>query len=146
MAGNSKHLQIRAAVAAAIATVAEQRVVQNRDFTLAKGVDSQVHVNFRGSDPDKVSMSLAGHPIDWSTEIEIQVLARKIADQEASDAADAIWAQLFALVMADQTLAGKADYLEPGSVDVEDAEGDTSTCRLTWTLTVRHRTDSNSIT
>jgi hypothetical protein len=146
MAGtNSKHLALRAAVATALAGVAGGRVYQNRSFSLATGVESQVHVNFRQADPEKDSMSLAGRPLDWSTEIELVILARKIADQEAADAVDAIWVQAFAAVMADQTLGGLADYLVPGSASVDDGEGDTSTARLTWTLTVTHRTSNNAI-
>lgn len=141
---NSKHLQLRAAVATALAGVAEGRVYQNRSFTLATGVESQVHVNFRQADPDKEVM-YASHPVDWTTTIEVVILTRKIADQEAADAADAIWVDAFAAVMADQTLGGKADYLEPGTAIVDDGEGETSTARLTWSLTARHRTDSNSV-
>lgn len=140
----SKHLQIRAAVAALVASVAGGRIHQNRDFNLATGIDSQVHVNFRRTDPDRVAM-YSGHPVDWATELEIKVLARKVASQEAGDVADEIWVQVFGLVMADQSLGGRAAYLEPGTADVENAEGDTTTARLTWTLTVQHRTDNNSI-
>lgn len=142
---NSKQLQIRAAVATIMASVAEGRVYENRDFNLAQGKDSQVHVNFRRSTPDKSSMQYAGHPIDWGTEIEIKVLTRKTDAGEASDLADAIWVDIFGLVMADQTLGGLVAYLDIAEAEIEDAEADTSTCRLTWSFTAQHRTDSNSI-
>jgi hypothetical protein len=119
-------------------------VYQNRDFDLATGVDSQVHVNFRRADPTKAVM-FSGHPLDWSSEIEIVMLARKVANQEAGDVVDAIWVQVFGLVMADQTLGGLADYLEPGTAEVENAEADTSTARLNWSITVQHRTANNVI-
>lgn len=144
----SKQLQIRGAIAAvqvAAAVLPAARIHQNRAFALANGVDSQLHVNFRRSLPEKPVM-FANHPIDWDSEFELTVLARKTASVEASDVADAVWAAAFAAVMADQTLGGLVDYVEPGEAVVEDAEGDTSLCRLTWTFTVRHRTANNTIT
>lgn len=139
----SKHLQIRQAVSLALADVVQGRVRQNRNFNLPTGVDSQVHVNFRGSEPERGG--IAGAPIDWATEIEFVILARKVADQDASDVADAIWAEVFGLLMADQSLGGLAAYIEPGSAHVEDGEADTTTCRLTWSITVQHRTNNNAI-
>jgi hypothetical protein len=141
---NSKHLAIRAGAAAAVGTVAGGRVHQNRQFTLAKGVVSQVHVNFRGSEPEQV-VQYANHPRDWETDLQIVVLARKDGATEACDVVDALWVEIYGLLMADQSLGGLADYLVPQRVEVGDDQADTSVCRLEWFIQVRHRTADNSI-
>jgi hypothetical protein len=148
MAATSQQLQIRGAIAAALvaaAVLSALRIHENRAFALATGVDSQLHVNFRRSLPEQPVM-FADHPIDWDSDFELTVVARKTASVEASDVADAVWAAAFAALMADQTLGGLVEYLQPGECSVEDAEGDTSLCRLTWTFTARHRTANNTIT
>lgn len=140
---NSKQLQLRARVATVIAAVAGGNVQQNREFNLPNNVASQVHVNFRSSQPEAVTMYV-DHPVDWSTLIEIVILTRA-GTVEASDAADALWVEIFGLVMADQSLGGLAAYLVPGGAEVDDAEADTSLCRLNWSIAVQHRTSNNSI-
>jgi hypothetical protein len=141
---NSKHLALCAAVATAIASVAGGRVRQDRAFKLAGDVSSQVHVNFRRTTPEQVVMYM-DHPRDWVTDIDIAVLARKTGGDEAAVVVDAIWVEIYGLVMADASLGGLADYLEPGDVDVSPDEADNSVCRLDWRITVRHRTDNLSI-
>lgn len=144
----SAQLQLRAAMAALLLAdtpLAGGRVHENRELQLATGVDSQVHVNFRGSRPTDMVI-YTGHPREWMTEIELVFLARKSGGEEASDVADALWAEAYGRVMADQSLGGLAMDLLPGEVIVDDAEADTSLCRLTWTVTVQHRTSNNSLT
>lgn len=144
----SKHLQIRAALAAAIVAAGvlpAARVHENRDFTLATGIDSQLHVNFRQSRPEDVVV-FSTQPRDWTSEYEIVILARKAAGVEASSAADALWASVYQAVMADRSIGGRAIDLEPGEASVAEDEGDTSLCRLIWTLAVQHRTENNTIT
>lgn len=141
----SMHLQIRDRVAAAL-TAPDGGVHTNRNFLLATGIDTQIHVNFRSSDPLGDSEIYTGAPRDWATDLEIVVLTRKTQGVEASDAADAQWVAIYGAVMADQTLGGLAWEVLPGHVELEDAEADTSVCRLTWTLTVHHRTTNNVLT
>lgn len=142
----SLQLQIRDAVAALLAGLAVDGGVEtNRDLVLATGVMSQVHVSLRSSEAIDAEV-YTGAPRDWATSIEVVILTRKNAGVEASDAADALWAAAYQAVMADQTLGGLAWELLPGRSDIEDAETDTSVCRLTWTLTVHHRTSNNVLT
>lgn len=141
----SKQVQLRAAVAAMLASLTvDGGIHQNRDFTLGSDHTVQVHVNLRNTDPTQPVM-YANHPVDWKSELEIVVLARKSGSTEASDVADALWVQIFGLLMADQSIGGRADYIEPGIAEIEDGQADTSLCRLTWSLSVQHRTASNSI-
>lgn len=145
----SKHLQTRDAVAAAIAAARpalDGGVHTNRNFLLATGVMAQVHVNLAGSDPQGDDPVITGAPRDWSTDLEVVILTRKDNGVEAADAADAIWVDAYAAVMADQSLGGLAWELVPGRVDVESEEADTSVCRLTWNLAVHHRTTNNVLT
>lgn len=142
----SKHRAIRAAVAALLTAdtpLAGGRVFQNRAYDLAEGIADQVHVNFAGSEPERVAIK--GAPISWETELEIVVKARAQGGITADDAADALWVEIYARVMAAQALGGLAAGLDPGAVDIDSAEADTGVCRLNWRLTVLHDTDNHSI-
>lgn len=144
----SQQLQLRAAIAAALVAaevLAENRIHEDRAFQQAIDVDKQLHVTFRESEPAE-EVLYEGHPIDWLSVFELTVLTRRAGGVEASDAADSVWAAAFAALMADQSLGGLADYLQPGPVSVEHAEADTSLCRLTWSFTLRHRTANNVLT
>lgn len=141
----SKHLAIRAAAAAALASMTlDGSLHLNRDLSLATGRHKSVHLNFLGTEPVDVVV-YTDHPRDWNSEFELIVLARKFGGIEACDVADSIWVDAYSLLMADQSLGGLVEELVPGSVTVTDAEGDTSLCRLTWTFTAKHRTTNNSI-
>jgi hypothetical protein len=144
----SQHLQIRAAIAAALLTaqvLPAARIHENRELTLSNGVDSQLHVNFKQSRP-REQVVYTSHPREWDSEYELVLLARKTAGEEASDVADLLWVAVYQAVMADTTLGGLSIDLLPGEATVDDAEGDTSLCRLTWSLTVQHRTSNNTLT
>lgn len=140
----SKHMQLRDAVAAAIASVAGGRVYRNRAFTLAKSASSQVHVNLRDADLEQPTM-YAGHPRDWLTDVQVVVLARRDGSAEADDVVDALWVEIYGLVMADASLGGLADDLQPGPMRITEDQADTSVARLEWLVTARHRTGNNSI-
>ena len=145
---NSAHLGIRSAVAALLLVgpaVAGGNVLQNRAFGMAQGIDSQVHVNFDQASPD-ASPIFTGHPRDWVTTIEVAILARKAGGVEAADVADALWVDVYARVMANQSLGGRVQLLTPGDCYVQAAEADTSVCKLTWSFTCVHRTANDSIT
>lgn len=142
----SKHLAIRAAVAALFAAapaLAGGRIFQNREYTLATGIDSQIHVNRVDSDPN-VDV-LFGAPIDWQTQIEAVVKARRSGATEAEDVADAIWTDAYARLMADQGLGGLAMQVTQGAVSFGQDEADTDVAEITWRFAVMHRTDSNLI-
>jgi hypothetical protein len=143
----SKHIEIRAAVAAlflAGTPLAGGNVLQNRDFALAGDVAKQLHVNLAGSTPED-SPVYAGRPRDWSTEIELVVLARADGGSQAHDVADAIWVDAYGRLMANQTLGGLVMGVDPGEMTVDPDEADTSLCRLTWRFTCKHRTTNDSI-
>jgi len=141
----SLHIQLRAAVAALLAGIGAEAIFQNREFTLSNGKYSQVHVNLRSTRPED-QVIFTSHPRDWATELEVVILTRKNGSVEASDAADSLWVAAYQALMADQTIGGRAWDLLPGEAEFEDAEGDTSLCRLTWLLTVHHRTSNNTLT
>lgn len=143
---NSSQRAIRAAVAGlftAGTALAGGRVYQNRVFSLAAGVNSQVHVNYVDSVPERAA--IFGAPIEWTTQIEVVIKARRSGGASAEDRADEIWVDAYSRVMAAQSLGGLASGLDPGPASVGDDELDTDTCRLTWALSVRHSTANNSI-
>jgi hypothetical protein len=142
----SQHRAVRTAVAALLSAgpaLAEGRIFENRNYRLPTGVESQVHVNYAQSEPQRAA--ILGAPIDWDTSIEITVKARANTVLTAEDVADEIWTAAYARVMADQTLGGTVASIDPGVVTVQDDEADTGTCKLTWELLVRHETSNDSI-
>lgn len=143
---SSLQLQLRAAIAALLADLdAPGGVHENRDFDMANGVASQVHVNLRRSVPND-QVVYTNHPRIWLTDFELVILARKTGSSEASEVADALWVAAYAALMGDQTLGGRASQILPGEAEYDDGQGDTSVCRLTWTFTVDHRTSNNTLT
>lgn len=145
----SKQLQIRAALAALLAAGGGIgcSVFENRDFSLATGVAAQVHVNLRSSEPFDM-LVYTDHPRDWRTEMEFVVLTRKSGVTEASDAADALWVAIYQRLMATAAFDEALNVWEllPGEATVDVDEADTSLARLTWLLTVHHRTTNNTLT
>lgn len=144
----SKHLAIRAAVAALFAAapaLAGGHIFQNREYTLPIGVDSQIHVNRVESDPDNALM--ASGRLDWLTTIEVVIKTRQAATSatEAETVADAIWTDAYARLMADQSLGGLVMQLTQGLVVFEQDTVDTDVAVITWRFTVLHRTDNNVI-
>lgn len=142
----SKHMAIRAAVAALFAAgpaLAGGRIFQNREYSLAVGVASQIHVNRVEADPN--GDILTGAPIDWVTQLEVVIKARKAAAVEAEDVADDIWTEAYARLMADQSLGGLAMQLTQGAVSFDQDEADTDVASITWRFSVSHRTANNVI-
>jgi hypothetical protein len=140
----SKQMAICDAVAALLASVASGNVAQDRDYVLPTDKASQVHVNYSSSEPQE-GMVYNVHPRDFATEIEVDVLARKSGSTQAAKVADALWVEIYGLVMANQTLGGLAIQLDPGGWDLVQDQADTSLCQLRGRFTVVHRTDNNSI-
>lgn len=120
-------------------------VFGNRDFALAEGVASQIHVNVSDSKP-AVDELFTGSPIDWTTTFEILVKARKTGTTEASDVCDGIWLAVYARVFADASLGGRSKLTTPGEMAVDTDEADTSVAQITWYFTAVHRTANNALT
>jgi hypothetical protein len=148
MATSSKHVQIRAAVKALFASapaIAGGRIHENRSYALPEGVDSQVHVNLAESRPDGSTL-YTGHPIDWATDIEIRIKARKSGTDEASTVVDAIWQQAWARLMGDATaLGGLSQGIAPGPVNWDDDQEAVGVESLTCYFTVTHRTNNDDL-
>jgi hypothetical protein len=143
----SLHLGIRDAVAAlyqAGTALADGRIFENREFALATGVPSHLQVFRVDSDPQRVLLGGTA-PIDWITTVRTVIKARADAGVSAEVAADAIAVQAYARVMADQTLGGLAEQLEPGKFEWDQDEADTDVSKVTWDVHVRHSSFADTI-
>lgn len=141
------HLGIRDAVAAlyqAPTALAGGRIYANRDYALAVDVATQINVHRVQSVPERTLLGVAA-PIDWTTEIRTAITARKSGATSAEAAADAIAVACYARVMADQTLGGLCDQLDPGPFSWEQDEADSTVVVITWDIRVLHRTSNNVI-
>lgn len=117
---------------------------EDRNYPLADAVTSQIHVDYGQSTPEVVAIT--GAPVDWSTDIEITIKARRDGPTSAKVLADSILVDVYARVMGDQSLGGRVALLQPGAVSLNRDELDTDVCSLTWTFSVQHRTANNVIT
>lgn len=140
----SVFLALQAAVAALFAGLASGNIQQNRDFSLASDVATQIHVNVGETDALQLHMGLDS-PLDFDTEIEVTFLARKSGATEATAVADALFVDAYGLVMADQTIGARVWELQPGAAVYANDEAEVSLARLTWTFRVKHRATSNTI-
>lgn len=144
----SKHLGIRDAVAAlyqASTALAGGRIDENRELSLSPEEASRVSVYRVDSAPLRELVGSTA-PIDWLTQIRTVVKARKSGATSAEAVADDIACACYARVMAAQTLGGLAQELDPGPITWDQQEGESNVAVITWDITVRHRTDSNTIT
>ena len=144
----SKHLGIRDAVAALYAAstaLAGGRIYENRDYPLQQGVASHIQVYRLQSTPER---SLIGPtaPIDWTTDIRTVIKARKDGSSSAEAIADDIACACYARVMADQTLGGLCQLLDPSQFVWTQDEADSNVVMAVWDIRVVHRTDNNLIT
>ncbi|MCC2673293.1 MAG: hypothetical protein K0R58_240 [Ramlibacter sp.] len=133
----SKHLGIRDAVAALLAALAGGRVRENDPKPLAGDLDNEISVRRDRSTPTQAT---TGFPIDWVTELSIEMKARTEAD------ADDLACSVFAAVMANQQLGGLSEYIEPGEMEWDQAQGEKPLHRVTWRINVTHTTQNNVIT
>jgi hypothetical protein len=144
---NSQHYAVRAAVAALFLAgeppLADGNIFENRDYALAEGVTSQIHVNRVSSQPEMIQIT--GAPIDWTTEIELRFKARKTDYGSADDVCDQLWSAACALLLANQTLGGLAMQIDPGDVSFDQDSGDTNVAEITQIFKVMHRTAGNTI-
>lgn len=142
----SLHLGIRDAVAAlysAAPALAAGRVLENRELPLPAGVESQIQVFRIFSSPER--WAIQNGPIDWSTQIRTVIKARKGANDSAEIIADAIAVECFARAMADQSLGGRAEDLQPGPFNWDQDEADANVVAVTWDVIYLHRTSQQSI-
>jgi hypothetical protein len=143
----SKHLGFRDAIAALYAAgtpLAGGRIDENRDFALPVGEASRIGVYRLQSVPERTLIGAAA-PIDWVTDIRTVIKARKDVATSAETVADAIACDVYARVMADQTLGGLCDQIEPGIFAWDQDDADTNVVTVTWDCQVRHRTLNNTV-
>lgn len=133
----SKHLGIRDAVAALLAGLAGGRVRENQGRPMATDHASQIEVTRARSTPTQPTTS---HPIDWVTELDIEILARD------EGVADDLSCSVFEAVMSNQQLGGLAEYIEAGAFEWDQERAENTVHRVTWRISVTHQTQNNVIT
>jgi hypothetical protein len=140
------HLSIRDAVAALYqaGTPLCPRILENREISLPVGVESQVQVYRTLSDPERGPIQ--GSPVDWTTQIRTVIKARKTANGSAETIADAMHADAYARLMADQTLGGEVMDCVPGPIAWEQDAIDPDVAQVTFDVNYLHRTTANSLT
>jgi len=127
-----------AIIAACLASpaLADGRVVGNRRRPMAQEEAAKVFVYLEDS---VASRELIG-PIDWKTRIRIECLARATSAASADDAADALAASVYARVMADPSLGGKAIDTEAQAMAWTEDEADPALSACQQIFTVWHQT------
>ena len=144
---NSQHRALREYVVALLlagTAMCSGAVFGQRAYPLPTGRAAQIHVTIEQSEPE-IGI-LTGAPVDWTTTLQLQVLARAIDGTAAEDLADQLWTEAYARIAADATLGGSVQMFTPQSMYLDQDEADTAVVRLTWSFTVQHRTASNTIT
>lgn len=143
---NSAHMALRAAVVQLLLAppaMAGGRVVANRKRPMAEQDASQVFVYLEESTPERGAIN--GAPVDWSTRLRIECVARPATPDSAETVADALATQAWTRLQADTTLGGLCgDLASNGIAWTEDESNATlSACQLLFTAT--HRTTNLSL-
>lgn len=139
------HMAVRDALIGALLAatpLAGGRVVGNRRRPMAGEHASQIYVYLEES---QAAQDVLG-TTDWRTRIRVECVARSASGTSADDAADALGHDVYARVMADRTLGGKAIDTTPQAMAWTEDEADTqlSACQLLFS--VWHSTPDASIT
>ena len=138
------HMAVRDALIAALLTptpLAGGRVVGNRRRPMAAEHASQIYVYLEESPASRHVIGTT----DWHTRIRVECVARSASGTSADDAADALGHDVFARVMLDPTLGGKAIDTSVQAMAWTEDEADTqlSACQLLFD--VWHSTPDASI-
>jgi hypothetical protein len=146
---SSKHQALVAYVAAlftAATALAGGNVYEGRDFPLPAGTASQIHVFAEDSTPE--ANVLTGAPVDWTTQVNVVIKARRAPGATAEHVCDSIWVDVYARAMADPTLGGglNVELLTAGPLTRDRDEADTDVAAFTWQVSVVHRTANNTVT
>lgn len=145
---NSQHQTIVTAAVALLTAgtpLCGGRVYEGREYHLASTDASQIRVFLDESIPS--AREITGAPVDWTTTVVNVIKSRRTSGAtSAEQAADAIWVDVWARVMADQSLGGLVAMLDPQAVIRDRDEADTDLAVFTWRYIVQHRTSSNVIT
>jgi hypothetical protein len=141
------HDAIVAAIVSALTVapaLAGGRVADETNFdTVPDTVAEAIEVQFLGSDADAVLLS--GNPVFWQTTVRISCFARRDAAGSAGRASRALHAQVYARLMADPTLAGKAGGIDPPRLRADLDRLDTRVGVLHADYVVHHNTAFESL-
>jgi uncharacterized protein (DUF433 family) len=144
---NSLHVGVRNAVAAALSalpSLADGGVVVNRSTPMAKQYAKQIRVFLETSSGQPIVLS--GQPQDWTTRIRVEHVARAAsADENATDLADALACAATERVLADMSLGGLVQHIQPKAIGWFDDEADTSIATVQVIYEAVHRTSGQSI-
>ena len=102
-----------------------------------------ISVEFIRSMPKEVLLS--GHPVDWITQVRISCLARSDGRTAAGRASRVLHAQVYQRLMADPTLGGAVDLIEPPRLSSETALIGSRMGVLHADYTLQHRSDGATL-
>lgn len=136
---------ILAAVVAALASanVAGGRVYRAQAWPLPENFASMVFVTPRSSRSEL--QGIARGPVDWTTDIDVEIRARFTPDSQPADAPlDAIIGATYQ-VLAAFTAPGVQDVIPGSSIVWDFGDSDVNVVAATLSLTVVHRTESATL-
>lgn len=140
------HERLLAAVKArlALAPAIAQSVERGRRRPVDLGIDTAIGVYFGGSVPQRGSIE--GAPIDWTTSVRFDCLARGRDGTSGDEAALALHAAAWGRIFGDAQLGGLVMDMEPGAIAPSDEEQlDTAIGCITGTVLLTHRTAGNTL-
>jgi hypothetical protein len=118
-------------------------VLTNLRRQLPVDVPSAVIVRVRQSSAQPFGV-LDG-PVDWSTTLELEVLARDTTAATADAAADAVLARVYQRLAADPTLDDRVIDLRPTALDYDLAAEADNLVAITLSITAEQRTANASL-
>lgn len=127
--------------------IAGGQVKRGQTRPVADTVQRFVGITLAGSDPDRVQ--IRGNPVEWSTTLRASCCARGTTSvgvaSTGEENAIELFGEVYARLLSEPTLGGAAWDVEPGPVDLEQDELDSSLACVTATFRVRHRTAANTL-
>jgi hypothetical protein len=112
---------------------------------MAEDVNRQIRIFHEQSDPEQAQIK--GAPLDWRTSLRIECIGREVLSpaQDADSVADSLVGEVFKAVMADVSLGGRVQNIEPGPVPTTEEEADKSVSAIQTIFYFVHRTQEHTI-
>jgi hypothetical protein len=127
----------------AAATLTDVPIMRSRVRAISDQVTRAVCVRPTTSDPS--GGVILGHPIDWSTAIQVECYARGDASQAADEACGALLLIVADALAVDPSLGGALDDIGDPTLAWALDEADTTLGCLVATYPVTHRTAYRSL-
>lgn len=143
---NTAHSEIADYVVALLAAglTVDGHVKRGRGKPLSENVQRAVRVSLESADPSPGPILY--HPTDWATFLVVQHYGRAVGEAAGEKAADALFFDVNALIVADPDLGGRVMEVSDPRISWESDDADAKLGCVVAVYELKHRTRFRALT